>query len=116
MSSTAFIRMFISACAITSLLTLAMRCVVITGVSPRLLPMVASVWKASSKRLAVWTLRYDGRDWGSQYSASSRNTRQGTKSLARSEEHTSELQSHSDLVCRLLLEKKKKNTAEQIHV
>src|SRR5947207_11611514 len=26
---------------------------------------------------------------------------------ARSEEHTSELQSHSDLVCRLLLEKKK---------
>src|SRR5438132_13689407 len=29
----------------------------------------------------------------------------------RSEEHTSELQSHSDLVCRLLLEKKKKTTA-----
>src|SRR5260221_4434604 len=27
----------------------------------------------------------------------------------RSEEHTSELQSHSDLVCRLLLGKKKKN-------
>src|SRR5438034_1523730 len=29
---------------------------------------------------------------------------------ARSEEHTSELQSHSDLVCRLLLEKKKART------
>src|SRR5437588_2486928 len=28
----------------------------------------------------------------------------------RSEEHTSELQSHSDLVCRLLLEKKKRRT------
>src|SRR5438132_9461915 len=28
----------------------------------------------------------------------------------RSEEHTSELQSHSDLVCRLLLEKKKNTT------
>src|SRR5436190_17222675 len=28
--------------------------------------------------------------------------------VLRSEEHTSELQSHSDLVCRLLLEKKKK--------
>src|SRR5260221_3522574 len=27
--------------------------------------------------------------------------------IGRSEEHTSELQSHSDLVCRLLLEKKK---------
>src|SRR5437667_6820916 len=30
----------------------------------------------------------------------------------RSEEHTSELQSHHDLVCRLLLEKKKKTTSE----
>ena len=29
--------------------------------------------------------------------------------LLRSEEHTSELQSHSDLVCRLLLEKKKQH-------
>src|SRR5471032_2132311 len=29
----------------------------------------------------------------------------------RSEEHTSELQSHHDLVCRLLLEKKKKKQA-----
>src|SRR5438034_4662789 len=29
------------------------------------------------------------------------------KHFLRSEEHTSELQSHSDLVCRLLLEKKK---------
>src|SRR5438034_5263144 len=33
--------------------------------------------------------------------------------LLRSEEHTSELQSHSDLVCRLLLEKKKKT--QNIH-
>src|SRR5437667_5717162 len=32
----------------------------------------------------------------------------------RSEEHTSELQSHHDLVCRLLLEKKKKNTHKQL--
>src|SRR2546428_2848350 len=31
-----------------------------------------------------------------------------TASILRSEEHTSELQSRSDLVCRLLLEKKKK--------
>src|SRR5688572_30850349 len=30
--------------------------------------------------------------------------------LSRSEEHTSELQSQSNLVCRLLLEKKNKNT------
>src|SRR5436190_16230216 len=32
----------------------------------------------------------------------------------RSEEHTSELQSHSDLVCRLLLEKKKKKKKTKI--
>src|SRR5688572_33143333 len=31
------------------------------------------------------------------------------RSLRRSEEHTSELQSQSNLVCRLLLEKKKKH-------
>src|SRR2546427_7622959 len=31
---------------------------------------------------------------------------------ARSEEHTSELQSQSNLVCRLLLEKKKKNSRD----
>src|SRR5260370_2140108 len=31
----------------------------------------------------------------------------------RSEEHTSELQSHLNLVCRLLLEKKKQKTARQ---
>src|SRR2546427_1134072 len=32
------------------------------------------------------------------------------RELGRSEEHTSELQSQSNLVCRLLLEKKKKQT------
>src|SRR5438034_7150056 len=31
--------------------------------------------------------------------------------IVRSEEHTSELQSHSELVCRLLLEKKKQSVA-----
>src|SRR5438132_2930018 len=37
--------------------------------------------------------------------------RQIVSQFPRSEEHTSELQSHSDLVCRLLLEKKKKQDA-----
>src|SRR5260370_14997354 len=36
------------------------------------------------------------------------------ENVRRSEEHTSELQSHLNLVCRLLLEKKKKNTTLQI--
>src|SRR2546430_3402144 len=35
--------------------------------------------------------------------------RDGTRWHRRSEEHTSELQSQSNLVCRLLLEKKKKD-------
>src|SRR5438874_7109335 len=39
-----------------------------------------------------------------EYAASARHFQ---RSLARSEEHTSELQSRRDLVCRLLLEKKK---------
>src|SRR5205823_12778699 len=41
--------------------------------------------------------------------AGSRSTRQAVKPSTRSEEHTSELQSLAYLVCRLLLEKKKKN-------
>src|SRR5438034_7058405 len=36
--------------------------------------------------------------------------------LQRSEEHTSELQSHSDLVCRLLLEKKKTPESSRRHI
>src|SRR6476661_10850471 len=36
--------------------------------------------------------------------------------LVRSEEHTSELQSHLNLVCRLLLEKKKKKKKKKIKI
>src|SRR5215211_9082080 len=43
---------------------------------------------------------------------SNRGLRHGRAWGGRSEEHTSELQSHSDLVCRLLLEKKKKKILE----
>src|SRR5438094_3150954 len=43
--------------------------------------------------------------------------RAATSSASRSEEHTSELQSPYDLVCRLLLEKKKKkNKHKQNHL
>src|SRR5277367_6933485 len=38
--------------------------------------------------------------------------RRGIADNSRSEEHTSELQSHHDLVCRLLLEKKKKKNIQ----
>src|SRR5437773_3780193 len=37
-----------------------------------------------------------------------------TARLPRSEEHTSELQSHHDLVCRLLLEKKKQKNHQKL--
>src|SRR2546428_4078685 len=49
---------------------------------------------------------------GRQYGA-----KRGVRQWRRSEEHTSELQSRSDLVCRLLLEKKKKtkHTQQQRH-
>ena len=40
---------------------------------------------------------------------------QPTFLVMRSEEHTSELQSLTNLVCRLLLEKKKKQTHTQTH-
>src|SRR2546430_11458556 len=36
--------------------------------------------------------------------------------VARSEEHTSELQSQSNLVCRLLLEKKNNQACQRAHV
>src|SRR5437667_5861658 len=41
-------------------------------------------------------------------SSKARKFRESLDEGSRSEEHTSELQSHHDLVCRLLLEKKKK--------
>src|SRR2546427_9420594 len=48
---------------------------------------------------------------------SSNNPLSGRRSapLKRSEEHTSELQSQSNLVCRLLLEKKKKKINKRSH-
>src|SRR2546430_7795070 len=41
--------------------------------------------------------------------------RRGLRRRKRSEEHTSELQSQSNLVCRLLLEKKKNKNYKIIH-
>src|SRR5260370_26477267 len=41
--------------------------------------------------------------------------RPGMAGWPRSEEHTSELQSHLNLVCRLLLEKKKNHDTERSH-
>src|SRR5260221_9927902 len=65
--------------------------------------------ESGSERLALVTC--DLRSFVSTRVAELAKQRYGiTHTILRSEEHTSELQSHSDLVCRLLLEKKKNST------
>src|SRR5438034_9503110 len=68
-------------------------------------------------------LRLPGRDGALRRECRDYWLRSAWKMTGRSEEHTSELQSHSDLVCRLLLEKKKqtrraddKSATHPIHV
>src|SRR5438034_11811490 len=63
-----------------------------------------SRWRSRSPTPAPWTCRSSA--------APRPNTRPERPPTPhhRSEEHTSELQLHSDLVCRLLLEKKKHQT------
>src|SRR5438034_4323653 len=58
---------------------------------------------ARASRRVLW----DPFHWSARRGKANRD-RGPAPARARSEEHTSELQSHSDLVCRLLLEKKKK--------
>src|SRR5690349_24927369 len=65
------------------------------------LPIWATAgWRPSSTRRTC-------RTWRSSTSAGA-GSALAARSCRRSEEHTSELQSRRDLVCRLLLEKKKK--------
>src|SRR2546430_8996720 len=52
-----------------------------------------------------------GRQRGARESRKRSEKATRRRSLRRSEEHTSELQSQSNLVCRLLLEKKKKRSS-----
>src|SRR2546425_9740268 len=54
-----------------------------------------------------------GKNKGYDYARTNHPNR---KALERSEEHTSELQSLAYLVCRLLLEKKKKHSNKLLHV
>src|SRR5436190_14592446 len=58
--------------------------------------------------LFPYTTLFRSRPGQPSYSGSCTSTGPLAITAPRSEEHTSELQSHSDLVCRLLLEKKKK--------
>src|SRR5947209_16991753 len=67
-----------------------------------LLLLAPRAWAKDSPRLAPDLSRYEGRTIESV-------------DVERSEEHTSELQSRQYLVCRLLLEKKKKNKNTKTH-
>src|SRR5690242_21604272 len=57
--------------------------------------------------------RIPNQGWEASYGAICRNRKAWHRGLGRSEEHTSELQSHVNLVCRLLLEKKKKKVQQK---
>src|SRR2546427_7290766 len=69
-----------------------------SGLAARTMPRIA----ASAAKNAVVVLR--------PMDSITSPRRMSSAAGLRSEEHTSELQSQSNLVCRLLLEKKKKNT------
>src|SRR2546430_8847503 len=85
-----------------------------TGLAPR---------SSRRRKLPSWSIRASSpspRDVAASRSVVRLNstTRPGATVLAsgtRSEEHTSELQSQSNLVCRLLLEKKKMATTSSLH-
>src|SRR5690606_41593613 len=67
-----------------------------TNAAPVVNDQAFSVDEGSANGTAVGTIAYTDPDAGDSHS------------VTRSEEHTSELQSREKLVCRLLLEKKKK--------
>src|SRR2546427_6165846 len=88
----------------------------VTGVQTCALPISAR-WPRSPCSCSPWPHRWAGRAPGSRRPRSSTGSPWASEpssgarcptGSARSEEHTSELQSQSNLVCRLLLEKKKK--------
>src|SRR5256885_10695079 len=78
----------------------------VTGVQTCALPICIRTWPGRCRTSAPPTWRGGRRTGGSSTGGG------WTLSSARSEEHTSELQSPCNLVCRLLLEKKKKNHIE----
>src|SRR5260221_7921807 len=65
-----------------------------------------TLFRSRSTATAAAPLRLQHR-YGRSAATAERAPADGSVAALRSEEHTSELQSHSDLVCRLLLEKKK---------
>src|SRR5438132_682565 len=76
--------------------------------APQAVPHILEVQSPGAEQVVA---RWDGKHIGRAARPDDPGPREGflhDVTRMRSEEHTSELQSHSDLVCRLLLEKKKK--------
>src|SRR2546430_7359468 len=76
------------------------------------LPISVSMWVAGTQDESITNTRSARPSLAASMNfIPSRPCTLASEGLARSEEHTSELQSQSNLVCRLLLEKKKKQNA-----
>src|SRR2546425_2224901 len=73
-----------------------------------------SAWKPLLTPTAYFVPTYSARFFSKDFSCD-RRMRSPFSSVPRSEEHTSELQSLAYLVCRLLLEKKKKRHNDHLH-
>src|SRR5947208_12295663 len=83
-------------------------------VRPGARPLCSSTWRRSTRRRPRTTIESGATVCGADASPSpcactTHGARMTEPTAMRSEEHTSELQSPDHLVCRLLLEKKKKN-------
>src|SRR5207249_10337207 len=79
----------------------------ICSLRPRRIETVSST--LGSATYTGWNRRSSAGSFSMRFRYSRRTRRWNVGSNLRSEEHTSELQSRFDLVCRLLLEKKKTN-------
>src|SRR5437667_1813936 len=82
-----------------------------TGQAPKMQDARITVRYTDIRQSAGITFRQDSTQTDEKYYLETMGTGVGwiDYDQDRSEEHTSELQSHHDLVCRLLLEKKKNN-------
>src|SRR5260370_29431994 len=77
-----------------------------------LFPYTTLFRSSSSSQLTYASVSYAG-GWNAGVVVEGSSPTIDHVTVSRSEEHTSELQSHLNLVCRLLLEKKKKKNRHQ---
>src|SRR3712207_8230803 len=71
---------------------------------------ISSGWSASASCASSWAAPSSSGQFAAWAPSGTTRRLSNVMSISRSEEHTSELQSRQYLVCRLLLEKKKKRS------